>query len=114
MCIRDSFQIPTVGIAVDPVHIPLDSPALHGLVRANERALRTLAEEPKLAVDYIAAFLNRVTHDEAKQYYERYVGPYFTADGRVDLAVARQAIAAVAAELDVAGIDAETVYGAPS
>src|SRR6478672_11808225 len=49
----------------------LDSPALQALVRANQRALRTLAEQPKLAVDYIAGFLNRVTPDEAKQYYER-------------------------------------------
>jgi hypothetical protein len=84
------------------------------LVRANERALLTLAEQPKLAVDYIAGFLNRVTHDEAKQYYERYIGPYFTADGRVDLDVAQNAIAAVAAELGVAAVDADTVYTAPS
>ena len=87
--VGDHFQIPTVGVAVDPVHVPLDSPALQALVRANERALRTLAEQPKLAVDYIAGFLNRVTPEEAKQYYDRYVGPYFTADGRVDLDVAR-------------------------
>ena len=25
--VGDHFQIPTVGVAVDPVHIPLDSPA---------------------------------------------------------------------------------------
>jgi hypothetical protein len=110
--VGDHFQIPTVGVAVDPIHTPLDSPALRALVRANERALRTLAAQPKLAVDYIAAFLNRVTHEEAKQYYERYVGPYFTADGQVDFDVARHAIAAVAAELGVATIEAETVYRA--
>jgi hypothetical protein len=40
-----------------------------------------------------------------------YVGPYFSADGHADLDVARQAIAAVAAELGVAEIDAQTVYG---
>ncbi|MGH3642727.1 MAG: ABC transporter substrate-binding protein [Mycobacterium sp.] len=112
--VGDHFQIPTVGIAVDPAHVPLDSPALQALVRANERALRTLAEQPTLAVDYIAGFLNRVTHDEAKQYYERYVGPYFSADGRVDLDVAQRAIAGVAAELGVAAVDAETVYLTPS
>ncbi len=109
--VGDHFQIPTVGVAVDPVHTPLDSPALRALVRANERALRTLAEQPTLAVDYIAGFLNRVTRDEATQYYQRYVGPYFSADGHVDLEVARQAVAAVAAELGVAEVDAETVYG---
>jgi len=64
-----------VGVAVDPVHIPLDSPALQALVRANQRALRTIAEQP---VDYIASFLNRLTRDEAQLHYEHYIGPYFT------------------------------------
>ena len=35
--VGDHFQIPTVGVAVDPAHIPLDSPALQALVRANQR-----------------------------------------------------------------------------
>ncbi len=83
--VGDHFQIPTVGIAVDPARIPLDSPALQALVRANKRALRTIAEKPQLAVDYIAYFLDRLTRDEVQQYYERYIGPYFTSDGRVDL-----------------------------
>ena len=100
--VGDHFQIPTVGVAVDPARIPLDSPALQALVRANQRALRTIAEKPDLAVDYIASFLNRLTRDEAQQYYERYIGPYFTPDGQVDLDVAQQAIDAVAAELGVA------------
>jgi hypothetical protein len=43
-------------------------------VRANNRALQTIAEQPDLAVDYIASFLNRLTRDEAQQYYERYIG----------------------------------------
>ena len=50
-----------MGIAIDSVHIPLDSPALQALVRADKRALRTIAEQPSLAVDYIASFLNRLT-----------------------------------------------------
>ena len=108
--VGDHFQIPTVGIAVDPVHIPLDSPALQALVRANKRALRTLAEQPRLAVDYVASFLNRLTRDEAQRYYERYIGPCFTPDGQVDLNIARQAIDAVAAELGVASVAAEEVY----
>jgi ABC-type nitrate/sulfonate/bicarbonate transport system substrate-binding protein len=49
--VGDHFQIPTVGIAVDPAHIPLDSPALQALVRANQRALETIAEKPELAID---------------------------------------------------------------
>jgi NMT1/THI5 like len=108
--VGDHFQIPTVGVAVDPVHIPLDSPALQALVRANHRALRTLAEQPGLAVDYIASFLNRLTREEAQRYYERYVGPYFTPDGQVDLNIARQAIDAVAAELGVASVAADEIY----
>jgi len=108
--VGDHFQIPTVGVAVDPVHIPLDSPALQALVRANQRALRTIAEQPSLAVDYIASFLNRLTRDEVQQYYERYIGPYFTPDGQVDLNIAQQGIDAVAAELGVASVAADEIY----
>jgi hypothetical protein len=99
-----------VGIAVDPDQIPLDSPALQGLVRANKRALRTIAEQPPLAVDSVASFLDRLTRDEAQRYYERYIGPYFSADSQVDLNIARQAIAAVAAELGVASVAADEIY----
>jgi hypothetical protein len=108
--VGDHFQIPTVGVVVDPVHIPLGSPALKALVRANQRALRTIAALPRLAVDYIASFLNRLTREEAQQYYERYVGPYFTLDGQVDLNIARQAIDAVAAELGVSSVAADEIY----
>jgi ABC-type nitrate/sulfonate/bicarbonate transport system substrate-binding protein len=111
--VGDHFRIPTVGITVDPAQIPLDSPALQALVRANQRALRTLAEQPSRAVDYVAWFLDRLTRDEAQQYYERYVGPYFTADGHVDLNIAQQGIDAVAAELGVASVAADAVYAAP-
>jgi hypothetical protein len=90
--VGDHFQIPTVGIAVDPAHIPLDDPALQALVRANQRALQTIVEQPDLAVDYIASFLGRLTSEEAQQHYERYIGPYFTSDGRVDLNVAQHAV----------------------
>jgi ABC-type nitrate/sulfonate/bicarbonate transport system substrate-binding protein len=108
--VGDNFQIPTVGIAVDPTCIPLDSPALQALVRANQRALRTIAEKPQLAVDYIAYFLDRLTRDEVQQYYERYIGPYFTSDGQVDLKVAQAAVDAVAAELGVAAASADQIY----
>jgi ABC-type nitrate/sulfonate/bicarbonate transport system substrate-binding protein len=108
--VGDHFQIPTVGVAVDPAHIPLDSPALQALVRANERALRTIAEKPDLAVRYLGSFLKRLTSDEVQQHYERYVAPYFTAEGRVDLDVAQRAIDAVAAELGVAPIAAEDAF----
>ena len=106
----DHFQIPTVGIAVDPARIPRDYPALQALVRANQRALLTIAEQPQLAIDYIAYFLNRLTRAEAQRYYERYVSPYFTPDGRVDLEVAQHAVDAVATELGVASASVDQMY----
>ena len=108
--VGDHFQIPTVGVAVDPEHIPLDSPALQALVRANERALRTLAEQPDLAVDYIALFLNRLTREEVQQHYERYIRPYYTPGGQVDLDTAQRAIDAVAAELGTKPAAADAIY----
>jgi ABC-type nitrate/sulfonate/bicarbonate transport system substrate-binding protein len=107
--VGDHLQIPTVGIAVDPAHIPLDDPALQALVRANRRALQAIAKQPGLAIGYIASFLDRLTREEAQQYYERYIGPYFTSDGRANLDVAQHAVAAVATEL---GIPAATVAAA--
>jgi ABC-type nitrate/sulfonate/bicarbonate transport system substrate-binding protein len=111
--IGDHFQIPTVGVVVDPDHIPLDGPAPQALVRANQRALRLLAEQPSRAVDYVSWFLDRLTREEAQQYYERYVGPYFLPDRKVDLNMAQQAIDAVAGELGVNSVAADTIY-APS
>ncbi len=108
--VGDHFQIPTVGIAVDPARIPLDDPALLALARANRRALVTIAEQPGLAVDYISTFLGRLTSEEAQQYYERYIGPYFSAGGRADLAVAQRAVDAVATELGVASLFADQMY----
>jgi hypothetical protein len=90
------------------VHVALDDPALQALVRANQRALRTIADQPRLSLDYISSFLNRLTREEVQQYYERYHAPYFT-DVPVDLEVAHHAIEAVAAELGVAPVAAEQI-----
>lgn len=111
--VGDHFQVPTVGIAVDASTIGVDSPAVQALVRANRRALQTMADRPDLAVDYIAAFLNRLTRDEVQSYYERYVHPYYTPDGRVDLGTARRAVQVIADELGVAAVAADRIY-APS
>jgi ABC-type nitrate/sulfonate/bicarbonate transport system substrate-binding protein len=108
--VGDHFQIPTVGIAVDSTRIQLDNAALRALVRANKRALLTIAEQPQLAIDYIAQFLGRLTHDEVQQYYERYIRPYFSSDGNVDLKVAQQAVDAVATELGVDTVSADQIY----
>jgi ABC-type nitrate/sulfonate/bicarbonate transport system substrate-binding protein len=111
--VGDHFQIPTVGIAVDATHNPIDSPAVQALVRANQRALKTMADQPDLTIRYIASFLDRMTHQEVQRYYERYIHPYYTSDGRVNLDVARRAVDAVAAELGVASVAADGIY-APS
>ena len=78
-------------------------------MRANRRALQTIAKQPRLAIGYIASFLGRLTSEEAQQHYERYIGPYFTSDGRADLNVAQHAVDAVGTEL---GIPATTVAAA--
>ncbi len=108
--VGDHFQAPTVGVAVDPTRIPLDSPALQALVRAHRRALRTIAEQPALAIDYLAPFLSRLTRQEIQRHYECYVAPYFTADGEVDLGIAQHAVEAVATELGVAPVAAKEIY----
>jgi len=108
--VGDHFQIPTVGVVVDPAHIPLDSPAVQAVVRANQRALQFLVEQPSRAVYYVNWFLDRLTREEAQQYYERYVGPYFVPGRTVDFKVAQQAVDAVARELGVASKDAAQMY----
>ncbi|HME75843.1 MAG TPA: ABC transporter substrate-binding protein [Mycobacterium sp.] len=108
--VGDHFRIPTVGIAVDPKHNPVESPAVQALVRANRRALKTMADQPDLAVRYIASFLDRMTREEIQRYYERYIRPYYTSDGRVDLEVARHGADAVAAELGIASLPADAFY----
>jgi NitT/TauT family transport system substrate-binding protein len=99
--VGDYFQIPTVGIAVDPTHIAPDDPAVLALVRANRRALRMIRDQPDLAVRYVNALIPSLTETQARELYERYVAPYFTTDGRHDPAVAAQALSSVAEELGV-------------
>lgn len=108
--VGDHFQIPTVGVVADPTHIPLDSPALAAVVRANQRALRFLAEQPGRAVDYVHRFLDRQTWQEAQFHYERYIGPYFIPDRRIDPNLGQHAIDAVAGELGVAPTPAADFY----
>jgi NitT/TauT family transport system substrate-binding protein len=109
--VGDYFQIPTVGVAVDPTHIPPDDPAVLALVRANRRALRTIRDEPDLAARYVNALIPSLTQTQARRHYERYVAPYFTADGRHDPAVAAQAVTSVAEELRVSTVpDPADIY----
>jgi NitT/TauT family transport system substrate-binding protein len=109
--VGDHFRYATVGIAVDPTHIAPDDPAVLALVRANRRALRTIHDEPDLAVRYVNAIIPSLTETQARQHYERYVAPHFTADGRHDPSVVAQAVPAVAEELGVSTVpDVADIY----
>lgn len=109
--VGDHFRIPTVGVAVDPAHIAPDDPAVLAVVRANRRALRTIHDEPDLAARYVGALIPSLSEAEARRHYERYVAPYFTADGRHDPSVAAAAVASVAEELGVSVVpDAADIY----
>ncbi len=109
--VGDYFQIPTVGVAVDPTHIAPDDPAVQGLVRASRRALRTIHDQPDLAARYVNALIPSLSQTEARQLCERYVAPYFTADGRHDPSVAAQAVSSVAEELGVSTVpDTADIY----
>ena len=97
--VGDHFQIPTVGVAVDPTHTDPDSPAIQAVVRAHRRALRVIHDDPDTAVRHLRSFLGGQTAAEARAHFERFIAPYFTTDGQVDTAVGEAGIAAVAAEL---------------
>ncbi len=99
--VGDRFQIPTVGVAIDPTHIHLEHPAVHALIRAHRRARQVIHNEPDTTVRHIQTFLGRHTADEARAHYETFIAPYFTTDGQADLAVCATSITGVAAELGV-------------
>ncbi|MGW5516829.1 ABC transporter substrate-binding protein [Nocardia africana] len=99
--VGDHFQIPTVGIAVDPTRTDADAPAVKAVVRAHRRALQVIRNDPDTTVRHIHTFLGRHTVAEARTHYQRFIAPYFTIDGRADLAIANNAITTVATELGV-------------
>jgi ABC-type nitrate/sulfonate/bicarbonate transport system substrate-binding protein len=99
--VGDHFQIPTVGVAVDPTYIQPDDPAVQAVVRAHRRALKVIHNDPGTTVRYMQTFLGRHTADEVRAHYEAFIAPYFTTDGQADLAAGATAIAVVAAELGV-------------
>jgi NitT/TauT family transport system substrate-binding protein len=99
--VGDHFRIPTVGVAVDPTYIDPDGPAVQAVVRAHRRALQVIRNDPETTVRYLQTFLGRHTAEEIRAHYEKFIAPYFTADGQADLAVGAAAITAVADELGV-------------
>ncbi|MFV5998208.1 ABC transporter substrate-binding protein [Streptomyces sp. NPDC056231] len=99
--VGDHFQIPTVGVAVDPTYIDPDAPAVQAVVRAHRRALQVIHNDPDTTVRHMRTFLGGQTEDEVRAHYETFIAPYFTTDSQADLAVGDSAIIEVAAELDV-------------
>lgn len=99
--VGDHFQIPTVGVAVDPTHVQPDGPAVQAVVRAHRRALQVLPNDPDTTVHYIQSFLGRHTVEEARAHYETFIAPHYTTDGQADLSIGAPAIAAVAEQLGV-------------
>jgi NitT/TauT family transport system substrate-binding protein len=99
--VGDHFQIPTVGVAVDPTYTRPDDPAIQALVRAHRRALQVIQNDPDTTVRYMRAFHGQHTADEARAHYKTFIGPHYTTDGQADLAIGTAAIPAVAAELGV-------------
>jgi NitT/TauT family transport system substrate-binding protein len=109
--VGDHFQIPIVGVAVDPTHIEPDDPAVQAVVRAHRRALQVIHDDPGTTVRYLGTFLGHHTQAEIRAYYDTFVAPYYTTDGRADLDIGASAIAAVATELGVpANVTAAEFY----
>ena len=99
--VGDHFQIPTVGVAVDPTYTQPDDPAIQAVVRAHRRALQVIQNDPDTTVRYMRTFHGQHTADEARAHYKTFIAPHYTADGQADLAIGAAAIPAVAAELGV-------------
>jgi ABC-type nitrate/sulfonate/bicarbonate transport system substrate-binding protein len=97
--VGDHFQIPTVGLAVDPTYTDPNDPAVQAVLRAHRRALQVIHHDPDTTVRHMQTFLGGHTADEARAHYKSFIAPYFTTDGQADLAVGDTAITAVAAEL---------------
>jgi ABC-type nitrate/sulfonate/bicarbonate transport system substrate-binding protein len=99
--VGDHFQIPTVGVAIDPTYTRPDDPAVQALVRAHRRALQVIHNDPDTTVRYMKAFHGHHTTDEIRAHYKTFIAPHYTTDGQADPTIGAKAIPAVAAELGV-------------
>jgi NitT/TauT family transport system substrate-binding protein len=97
----DELQIPTTGVAVDPSVVALDDPRVEGLVRANLRALATMLADPALGAEHVGRLLPAADDATARDFYDRYVGAHFKADGQPEPEVVAKALALVAEELRI-------------
>jgi NitT/TauT family transport system substrate-binding protein len=97
----DELQIPTTGVAVDPATVALDDPRVKSLVRANVRALRALLHDPALGAMHVRRLLRNADDASARDFYDRYIAPYFKTDGQPEPDVVAKALPRVAQELAV-------------
>jgi ABC-type nitrate/sulfonate/bicarbonate transport system substrate-binding protein len=97
----DELRIPTTGVAVDPGVVALDDPRATGVVRANLRALGTMLADPALGAEHVGRLLPAADAGTARDFYDRYVGAHFKADGRPDADVVAKALRLVADELRI-------------
>jgi ABC-type nitrate/sulfonate/bicarbonate transport system substrate-binding protein len=97
----DELQIPTTGVAVDPSVVALDDPRVEGLVRANLRALVTMLDDPVLGAEHCGRLLPAADSGTARDFFDRYVGSRFKADGQPDPHVVARALPLVAEELRI-------------
>ena len=97
----DELQIPTTGVAVDPSVVALEDPRVQGLVRANLRALGALLDDPALGGAHVRRLLPATDDAWSRDFYDRYIGPYFKRDGLPNPDVVTTALARVAAELEI-------------
>jgi ABC-type nitrate/sulfonate/bicarbonate transport system substrate-binding protein len=97
----DELQIPTTGVAVDPSVLALDDPRVRSLVRANRRALEALLDDPALGAEHVHRLLPATDDASARDFYDRYIAPYFKRDGKPDPAVVAAALPRVAQELRI-------------
>ncbi|WP_231999913.1 ABC transporter substrate-binding protein [Mycobacterium sp. 1245852.3] len=108
--VGDHFQIPTVGVAVDPVHIPPDSPALgpsSGPISARcDCSPNTQAAQSNTSTGSSIGSRRKKRNDTTSATS----GPTSPPDYRVDLRVAQQSIDAVARELGIAPVAAADFY----
>jgi NitT/TauT family transport system substrate-binding protein len=97
----DELQIPTTGVAVDPATVALDDPRVQALVRANVRALRALLHDRTLGAAHLRRLLRNADDATARDFYDRYIAPYFKPDGRPEPEVVARALPLVAQELAI-------------
>ena len=67
-----------------------------GLVRANLRALAAMLDDPALRAAHVGRLLPAADDATARDFYDRYVGSCFKADGLPDPAVVATALPLVA------------------